>query len=263
MQLPSVWLLIAALVLVVLLINFFFVQNTMPRKVFNCLSPANTAARGQRILLLIPHPDDESLAVGGYINMCRHNGAEMRLILVSDGNYRNLRELRYQEFKAASKELGISESDLRFWGFPDGALKLYHEAIVTQVEQEIGEYRPELIIYPHPDDKHRDHSILGRSVEQALVKADRLDIPAYAYLIHYNFYQLPACFSKSLFPPRSMPDNNADWRLVSLTPQAQRAKRSALLKYHSQRRNPFLQPLFLVSLRNNELLCRRRIVPQS
>ncbi|MEN6350997.1 MAG: PIG-L family deacetylase [Syntrophomonas sp.] len=235
----------------------------MPRKKFHCLPRAPIAAGKQRVLVLIPHPDDESLGIGAFIHMCCQAGASVRLVLVSDGNRQGLCDLRYEEFRAAANDLGVAASDLRFWGLPDGSLRLYQAAIEDQLEQEIGHYLPDLIIYPHPDDRHQDHCILGRSVERTLTRAHQFGIQAYAYLIHYNFYQLAALFSKHLFPPHSMPDNNDDWQMIILSPEAHQAKHSALLKYRSQRRNPFLYPLFRVSLRNNELLSLRRIRPYS
>lgn len=260
---PSVWLFIPAIALPILFIALLFVWKTTPRKEFRRLPPAALAAGEHKVLVLIPHPDDESLAVGGYIYICRQTGASVRLILVSDGNCRGLRDLRYQEFRAASRELGISEADLKFWGYPDGSLRLYQEALVEQLEQELEQYRPDLLMYPHPEDKHPDHSVLGRCVERSLKQAHWLGAQAYAYLIHYNFFQLTALFSSHLFPPRSMPGNHEDWHKIALSPEALGAKRSALLKYRSQRRNPFLFPLFRVSLRDNELLCRCRIASHS
>ncbi|MEQ8176561.1 MAG: PIG-L family deacetylase [Syntrophomonadaceae bacterium] len=262
MQPLSVGLFIGAVLLSVLLAGLYFVRNTMPGKQFTRLPNAQEPAGGQKVLVLVPHPDDESLAIGGYIHLCRQNGAEVRLILVSDGNRQGLRDLRYQEFRAASQELGISEVDLRFWGYADGSLQLYQEAIEARLEQEIEQYRPDLIIYPHPYDKHKDHSALGRCAEQSLKHGIPYDVLPYAYLIHYNFFQLPAFFSNHLKPPRSIPGNHK-WHKIVLSPEACRAKRSALLKYRSQRRNPFLLPLFRVSLRDNELLCLNQRAPHS
>lgn len=260
---PDAWLFIAALGLTVFFIALPFLRNTLSRKQFDSLPSATMVNGGQKVLVLIPHPDDESLAVGGYIYMCRKNKAAVRLILVSDGNRRGRRDQRYLEFRSASRALGIPECDLLFWEFPDGSLQLNHKAVEAQLIKEIGLYRPDFIIYPHPDDKHRDHSTLGKSTERSLIRSDRLDVHAYAYLIHYNFYQLPSLFSNHLLPPRSTPDNRGDWHKIVLSPEAYRAKHLALLKYRSQRRNPLLLPLFLVSLRDNELLCQRKTALQS
>lgn len=259
---PEAWLFIAAIGLTVFFVAMPFLCNTLTREQFDRLPPATMATGGQRVLVLIPHPDDESLAVGGYLYMCRENKAAVRMILVSDGNRRGRRGQRYLEFRSASRVLGIAESELRFWEFPDGCLQLYQEAVKAQLIKEIGFFRPDFIIYPHPDDKHQDHSTLGKIAERSIIKSNRLDIHAYAYLIHYNFYQLPSLFSNHLLPPCSTPDNRGDWHKMALSPEAYRAKYLALLKYRSQRSNPLLLPLFLVSLRDNELLCRRQTALQ-
>ena len=42
---------------------------------------------GQRVLVFSPHPDDESIGVGGYIAQSIANGANVEIVLVTNGNF--------------------------------------------------------------------------------------------------------------------------------------------------------------------------------
>lgn len=243
----------------------FYAIKTMPQFDFGQLPLVPAAAPGQKVLVLVPHPDDESLALGGYLFMCRQNRASVRLVLISDGNRRGMGGRRYEEFKAAARYLGISESELFFWGYPDGALSLYQDQISARLHQEISGYKPDLLMYPAICDWHQDHSVIGRLVEQVLTLYSSNDIKAYAFLIHYRFYPRPRLLSwhPHLAPPRRLAAQNEPWEKIILSPGARQAKYSALNQYRSQLQNPLLIPLFLVFNRENELLSPRLKKPHS
>ena len=63
---------------------------------------------GQRILVFSPHPDDETIGAGGYIAQSIENGADVRIVLVTDGDFHGNEDVRYAEFKKASQILGVS-----------------------------------------------------------------------------------------------------------------------------------------------------------
>ena len=97
--------------------------------------------RGQRLLILSPHPDDETLCCGGMIQQARAAGAEVYVSFVTSGdgfefdaaydgrqlrpgpkNFRALALKRMNEARAATRILGIPASHLSFLGYPDGGL---------------------------------------------------------------------------------------------------------------------------------------------
>ncbi len=84
---------------------------------------------GGGLVVVAPHPDDESLGCGGLIAEACARGTPMRLVVVSDGAGSHpgsrrypplrLRALREEETRAAAAELGLPASAIRFLGLPD------------------------------------------------------------------------------------------------------------------------------------------------
>lgn len=252
-----------ASIVVYLLLAFLF--NALPQDDFYTLKECAIPGDGQRVLVFTPHPDDESIAIGGYLFSIQKAGAQVRMVLVTDGNYRGLRDKRYQEFHAATEKLMIPPTELRFWGYPDGRLSDHFNELESQVEKELDLFQPEYVIYPHPLDRHPDHAALGRAVEGALANKAKIgqNIRAYAYLVHYKYYPEPQMLTRRhyLLPPLRVSQHNEDWNKITLTEEAEKAKDEAIHLYHTQWRNPFLRPLFIGLMRNNELLVSRDIQP--
>lgn len=81
------------------------------------------------IVVVAPHPDDETLGCGGLIALAHDAGRAIRIIVVSDGcgshpNSRShppnrLRDLRECETRAAVAALGLDEAALAFLRLPD------------------------------------------------------------------------------------------------------------------------------------------------
>jgi LmbE family N-acetylglucosaminyl deacetylase len=94
-----------------------------------------------RLLVVTPHPDDESLAAAGLIQRVLATGGEVRVVLVTSGDafsegvetedgithptpgdYRNYGTLRERETEEAMASLGVERSHVTFLGFPDDGL---------------------------------------------------------------------------------------------------------------------------------------------
>ena len=86
--------------------------------------------RGGGLVVIAPHPDDESLACGGIIAEARTERRPTRVIIVSDGTGSHpasktypsdrLRDLREEEAKQAVSELGLDpHRDIVFLRLPD------------------------------------------------------------------------------------------------------------------------------------------------
>lgn len=104
-----------------------------------------------RLLVLAPHPDDETLAAGGLIQKVQASGGQVFIawMTLGDGfqwdaalldrtlrprpeDLRKLAERRLGEAKAAARTLGVPENHLFFLGYPDrGLLHLFLENFFT------------------------------------------------------------------------------------------------------------------------------------
>jgi LmbE family N-acetylglucosaminyl deacetylase len=125
-----------------------------------------------RVLVLAPHPDDESLGCGGTIARYTRTGATVALVVVSDGGALDdpdqgtddLVTERSRETRAAAAALGLSQTD--FLGFPDGQLTHYRSELARACRQHITEFTPDLILCPSPIDGHPDHAAVARVLLQ-------------------------------------------------------------------------------------------------
>lgn len=265
MKRRRLWALAVGIAVVAGYLCLAFLLSALPQNIYYQLTECPIPGHGQKVLVFTPHPDDESLAVGGYLFSSRRAGADVRVVLATDGNRHGLRDKRYQEFREATAQLLVDPDELHFWGYPDGKLSAYFDQLEPEIENEMILFQPEYVIYPDPEDQHPDHSALGRAVETALAKrtADGECIEAYAYLIHYKYFPEPKVmnFLPHLLPPSTVYQHNEIWNKVTLTDDAKEAKYNALHQYHTQQRNPFLKPIFTGLMRSNELLVGRNIEP--
>ena len=95
-----------------------------------------------RVLVIAPHPDDESLCCGGLLKRAAQRGIAAKVAFVTNGDgsrtgqiFKTLREplardndlfsiAQHRQIEAldALSKIGISETDAAFFGFPDGGL---------------------------------------------------------------------------------------------------------------------------------------------
>lgn len=219
-------------------------------------------AANERILVFSPHPDDETVAAGGYIHMAVQAGALVHIVLVTDGNKHGLEKQRYDEFHKATAILGIDKNQLEFWGYHDGALSRADKSLDQRVRKTIKDFKPDVILYPHPVDRHDDHARLGRVVERGLRSLSNagLKYNSYRYLVHYWLYPRPLLDkSKKLVPPGSVLSVDQKWRQISLSKQDKAVKKQALQEYKTQLNNPFLRPLLEEFIRDNELFYQYQV----
>lgn len=88
--------------------------------------------QGRGLVVVAPHPDDESLGCGGLIAQARARGRAVRLVVVSDGCGSHthsaaypptrLRALRESETLDAVAALGLPASGVRFLRLPDAGV---------------------------------------------------------------------------------------------------------------------------------------------
>ena len=212
---------------------------------------------GQRVLVFSPHPDDESIGIGGYIAQSIENGAIVEIVLVTNGDFHGNEQVRYAEFKKATHILGVPESNLVFLGFPDGKLDEIDPAVFSvTLQSQIEQFNPNIIIYPDVQDANPDHSTIGKAVQKILA-ADPQQIISYEYLVHFKLiWPRPRELAPNLdlSPPARLINEDTTWEKVPLSQNIENIKSEAIHTYRSQLENEWLHGLLMSSIRKNELL---------
>ncbi|HXY26834.1 MAG TPA: PIG-L family deacetylase, partial [Acidimicrobiales bacterium] len=130
-----------------------------------------------RVLVLAPHPDDETLACGGVL-ACHADSDSAFVIVASDGSHgaygvdpQVLAARRRQELVAATVTLGLTSDRVAWWGYEDGTLRWRVDEIVARLEEAFDQLEPAFVLSPWALDVHPDHAALGRAAR--IAAADR------------------------------------------------------------------------------------------
>jgi N-acetylglucosamine malate deacetylase 1 len=125
-----------------------------------------------RVLVISPHPDDESIGCGGTVRKHVEEGDAVDAIFLTSGekgghgrSEQETIQIREQEARTASDLLGIGK--LEFLHLPDGAVRATRQATV-QLREFLVKWNPNLIYIPHVDEMHADHRAAVRLLKQAL-----------------------------------------------------------------------------------------------
>jgi LmbE family N-acetylglucosaminyl deacetylase len=126
------------------------------------------------LLVILPHPDDESFPVGG--TLARYAAAGMRVILVSatrgeagvpDLAPAEAARLRSAELQAAARALGAEQ--VIFLDYVDGTLAEFKSDITARLVQLLRQFHPEAVITFGADgiSGHPDHVALSECVTRS------------------------------------------------------------------------------------------------
>jgi LmbE family N-acetylglucosaminyl deacetylase len=247
-------------------LSFYYaeVPQVLAQSAISSLVDMVVPANGQRVLVFSPHPDDETIGVGGYIAQSIRNGADVTIVLVTNGNYHRAEAIRYAEFKKATGILGVPETSLVFLNFSDASLRRMNQTILeAALRVQIDQFHPDIVIYPHPQDYNRDHAAIGKAVT-AILESGHYNVTAYEYLVHYKLiWPQPRKFAPNLYllPPKNLTGHGNQWMVFTLTQDVEKQKEEAIFTYQSQLRDPWLNGLLLSSIRKNELFAMPRILP--
>lgn len=144
-----------------------------------------------RVMLVLPHPDDESLAAAGLLQHVLASGAALRLVFVTDGDNNPWAQraterrvlvlardrsrfgaLRRTEVLAALGALGAPADVASFLALPDqgltGLLMAVDPRLSDGLQQAIETFRPTILLGPSRHDRHPDHSALAVALDLSL-----------------------------------------------------------------------------------------------
>ena len=135
----------------------------------------------KRVMVISPHPDDESIGCGGTI--CRHVAAgdtvHLELLTSGEKGGHGLSEpetalMREAEAEAAAKILGIVHVEL--YRQNDGELSA-SAPLAQMLAGRIEALKPHLCYIPHPQEQHPDHKPIAKLLRLALRKAQVVETP--------------------------------------------------------------------------------------
>lgn len=116
------------------------------------------------VLVVAPHPDDETLGCGGSIAGHAAAGRRVGIAFLTSGERgsptvapQNLGPVREREAVAAALALGVPASRLRFLRLPDGGIHPGDLDQLGAVVRLLRTARPTLLYVPHPGEASFDH----------------------------------------------------------------------------------------------------------
>ena len=264
--------------------------------------------KDERILILAPHPDDESIACAGVIQKALGAGAQVKIVYLTSGDHNELAfivyekrivmrqgafvylgQMRQKESIKAMKFLGLAEKDLVFLGYPDyGTFEIfckywrtkkpfrdrltrissvpyksnpsygaeyYGENILSDLTKQVLDYQPDKIFVSHPADVNVDHKTLYLFLQVALSNLEgQITRPKiYPYLVHCLGWPKPRYYHPELelSAPSKFIGSQLDWLSSDLNPRELDKKYRTILFYKSQTQS---SAFYLFSFaRKNEL----------
>ena len=158
--------------------------------------------KNKKVMVIVPHEDDDLLISGQVLPSMYKNGADVRVVFATNGDKRVSAYTRQSEACNALEKLGIPREKVIFLGYPDGTqlyvgkkaysfssgwdhtyagkgFKDYHfdrfgthakytaENMVDDIESVVLEYRPDYIL-AIDFDTHTDHRGVSISFERAM-----------------------------------------------------------------------------------------------
>jgi LmbE family N-acetylglucosaminyl deacetylase len=158
-----------------------------------------------KLMCVLAHPDDESIALGGTLAKYSHEGIEISLVMATRGErgwFSDWREypgekalgcVREQELLQASSILGVSH--ISFLNYTDGDVDQANEVEITaQIVRQLRLIRPHVVVTFGPEGLygHPDHIAISQFTTSAVMCAANHNYP-------YHTDLEPHCVTKLYF----------------------------------------------------------------
>jgi LmbE family N-acetylglucosaminyl deacetylase len=271
----------------------------------NALPAAIPVTAHDRVLVVSPHPDDETLACSATIQQAIAVGAKVRVVWLTCGDGFELDEVllshhplspsadmlalgkrRADEARAAIRELGLSDADGVFLGYPDGSLQRMFldfyarpcksrytgadsvpydfalspgahytgQTLERDLRSVISGFNPTVVFCPAIQDRHPDHRAAAYFMLRLMGERGQID-RLHWYIIHGGIeWPIPKGYHPKLplsIPPRGL---HLTWLRIDMSESMQQAKQRAMRCYVSQQRA--LGGFLLAFDRTNELVAQ-------
>ncbi|MCX7615148.1 MAG: PIG-L family deacetylase [Clostridiales bacterium] len=194
---------------------------------------------------------------------------------------------RQQETIEALKTLGLSKDNIVFLGYPDGGImsmwetnwensqpykSIYTktnfspyvnsmtigapyagESLLSNIKTIVSEFKPDYVVYPHPNDRHPDHWATNAFVKLALTELNYKPKKQWLYLVHRGDWPTPLREDLRMYltPPAKLLGTGTEWQALDMTLKDIKDKSKAIHLYKTQLRT--LSLLITAFERKNEL----------
>jgi N-acetylglucosamine malate deacetylase 1 len=138
------------------------------------------------VMVIAPHPDDESIGCGGAICLHRQKGQSVHVVFLTSGELglkdlprEKAWEVREEEARRAAEVLrltGLTFLRLSDWFLSDGA-----EEAANLLRPYLQREKPKLLYFPHAEEWHPDHSAVLPIVQAALTNGGDIPVEFLAY----------------------------------------------------------------------------------
>jgi LmbE family N-acetylglucosaminyl deacetylase len=184
-----------------------------------------------RVLVVAPHPDDETLGAGGLIAALCDRGGEVLVAAVTDGERAyldepKLAEVRRQEQREALAVLGVESDKIHRFQLPDSDVASCEEELAYRLTPLVTANT--YILAPWGADYHPDHEACGRVAKQIAATTG-------ATLISYLFWTWHRGTTADLV--------GLQLAAFALTTELLSTKLRALSRYRSQLVHPSGEPI--------------------
>jgi LmbE family N-acetylglucosaminyl deacetylase len=193
--------------------------NGLTRRLSSLAADYDTAIGARSVLVVAPHPDDESIGCGGLMTLARQRGADVQIAFATYGDASHqadlidpakLREVRRKEACEAAARLGVPESGLHFLGVPDGHVREHQDALAAALLKILEQQQPDAVFLPHAKEPPPDHYLTlaaGRRALETWAKAVKMFEYGVWYWQHWPWVPLQ-------LSPRA--GSRLKWRLSAL-----------------------------------------------
>ncbi|CAM3804913.1 bifunctional PIG-L family deacetylase/class I SAM-dependent methyltransferase [Mucilaginibacter galii] len=148
-------------------------------------------------LIMVPHPDDESLGCGGLIALLRQQNCRVTIVVTTDGSQSHPNSVKFpkgdriairkQEIEMALSVLMVSPKDIHFMNGKDAALPVKEDPDFFKYKNLLKEIlvgvKPQLCLVPYELDPHCDHRATWQLLNSALSEIKNNGITVWEYPI--------------------------------------------------------------------------------
>ena len=182
------------------------------------------ASEWGKVLILAPHPDDETLGCGGLIYRLCHQGNPPHVVILTGGGQSHagcchieeetLKQARRHMATHILTRLGLPETHIHLLDFPDGAISA-HAPEMAMLATCVQNLHPDQILIPHHGEGWPDHLVVRNMLANFPLPAGAQVIQYCVWVWYYQVWKMGWCHA----------------HLLSLSPEEHRAKQQAVDEY--------------------------------